>query len=585
MRIGIDIQTLSTYEASRGIGRLCLQLIGALKHLAPEHTVSLFGLTAEAPESVRPLLCGSVRYCPIAQDVDAAEHLRLGCSAPFLWTTPEALDLDVYHVTSPFMPDILLPLGGGIPIVATLLDAIPAVMREQRQPILSAAGWEAYMVRRNVVAGYQHFLPISESAAGDCARTLDLPRSEMTVTYVPIDQRPGRDVSADEEARVLSRFGLGPGYVVSVTGFHERKNIMGTLRSFASMPASVRRAHRLVLVCALQETEKAVVMSEARRLGIEDEVVLTGYVSDRELIALVRGAGVMLFASKYEGFGIPVAEAFALGVPVVASNTSSLPEVVGDAGFMHDPDDHSAFGDSMRQLLQTEALRREHAARGLMQVARFAPEAFVQRLLAGYRAAIDRQHLNKATEPVSITVSQPLRVAVFSPLSPCMSGVADYTEQLLLHLGDLAHCECFIEKYLPAHHLIRARFDCWEHSAFCARHATAPYDVILYQVGNNILHAYTLPYAERYPGVVVFHDFSLLGVHRILAQRFGERRAAQERFSREYPYGDAACWEDDALTGQDVSSRRAARPSFTASGWPGRCASGPKTGGWWTEFT
>ena len=537
MRVGIDVQTLETYERTRGIGRLCAGTIAALHAHYPDMEITLFGAGAFAPSAL-PASAAKLRYARINPGGGVAEHLRLGCAAPFLWTTPEARGLDVYHVTSPLMPDILLPSPGPCAVVATLLDAIPAVMSARGTPTHDEAAMVRYRVRANVVRRYQHFLPISQSAADDCARHLDLPVERMTVSHVPVGQGGGGAGALS----VLKPLGIKPGYVIAVTGYHPRKNLRGTLAAYAGMPPELRKRSPLVLVCHLDDGERAEVEAQARGLGISRQLVLTGFVTDDELAALLFHADAMLFLSRYEGFGIPAAEAMAAGLPVVASATSSLPEVCGDAGVLVDPDDAQAAADALAGLLASDEVRRRHAALGREQAEKFAPERHAEKVLSAYRRALEGCTIH---ESPSVSAEGALRIAVFSPLPPRMSGIADYTEHLLLNLGDDIRADCFTEAYPPSNPRLRERCSSFEFPEFARRHAAQPYDAVLHQVGNNIQHAYSLPFAERVPGVSVLHDYSLLGLHRLVGQQYGERRTQQMRFADEYPAEAPDVWEDD----------------------------------------
>ncbi len=541
MRVGLDVQTLETPERSRGIGRLCAGTIEALVRHAPEIRLCLFGLHPQMPEGVGSDLRERVTYEPLCIEGAAADHLRFGCAAPFLWTTPGASKLDLYHVTSPMMPDILLPLSGPVPVVATLLDAIPALEAERGDSATDAPAMARYRSRIATLRGYRHFLPISRSAARDCARLFDLSEERMTVTWVPVEQRP-RSLKgpANDAARV--RHGLREGYVIAVTGYNPRKNIAGTLAAYAGLPPALRRECPLVLVCSLQPQEQAEFREMARIAGVEKQVVLTGFVTDEELWGLLASAGAMLFLSRYEGFGIPVAEAMVAGVPVVASSTSSLPEAGGDSAVLVDPDDARGAARALEELLTDPKERERRRDLGYRHVARFAPDVYVDRLLAGYREATA---LALSTPTVVNDAPASLRIAHFSPLLPSMTGVADYAERLLLHFNATTEVDCFTDGVEPATAQVRDRFAVFDHSAFVKMQAEKPYDAILYHVGNNTLHAYELPYARAYPGFVVMHDSSLLAVERVLAQRQGQRHAARIRFAAEHPEADASAWEDD----------------------------------------
>lgn len=529
MRIGIDIQTLETFEANRGIGRLCRQTVEALLAHAPEHEVWLFGRSPQPPSPARPLVERGAKYIPLVFNQAPDGILQSGCAASFLWDTPKAQELDLYHVTSPLMNDIVIPAGAPCPVVATLLDAIPAVMHEQRRPILGAQEWKRYWQRVTTMRTWQAFAAISQTTADDCVRLFNLREDRVRVTYVPVEQRPLAGWSDGKIDDTLSSYGLKRGYVLSVMGYHPRKNFEALFLSYARIPTNLRQRAPLVVVCALRQEEKEELLALARKYRCEGSVIFPGFVSDEDFPALLGGAAVLIFPSRYEGFGLPLAEAMAAGVPVVASNKSSLPEVVEDAGILCNPDDHRAFTAALLRFLENDDEAKLAKAKGFIQVQKFSPENFVRRLLACYEAAVStgRNVVEVSSAP------DRLRVAVFSPLSPKLSGIADFTEQLLLNFSERIVPHCFIDDYEPTHPLVRQRVEIMPHWAFERIHREHPYDVILYEVGNNLLHAYSLPYLERYPGVVDLHDFSILGLFQYLARDYGWAPEAGRWIKRE----------------------------------------------------
>ena len=559
MRIGLDVQTLETHERNRGIGKLCLWTIQALLEHEPGVDLVLVGARQTPPDVLPAEVLERVHYVRLKVGVPVSEHLRLGCAADFLWDTPGLEGLDAYHVTSPMMPDILLPVAGRFPVVATLLDGIPAMEQERRG--VDAGDW--YWTRANVLGTYQRFLPISASAAADCARLLRLPGDRLSVIHVPVRGRA--DESADPG--VARRFGVEAGYVVTVTGYNPRKNIAGTLAAYAGLPRALRERHQLVMVCQLQEAERTEITDLARGLGVADRVVLTGHVTDAELDALVSCADTALFLSHYEGFGIPAAEALAAGVPLVCSNVSSLPEVCGDAALLVDPSDSKAATEALRRALTDEPLRAVLRCTGPVQAARFSPESYARNLVGAYRRCLDGLAIHVPPSP-DIEVAGRLRVACFTPLSPRMTGVADYAEDLIEHLPDDVRVDCFVEGGTPTRESTLQRCGVYDASAFGRLDAARRYDVALYQVGNSMHHAYTLPFVTRQPGVATLHDFSLLGLKRELARRLGRRREMMGEFGAEYPDADAAVWEteeqldrldfaDHPMTGRIIAESRA----------------------------
>jgi glycosyltransferase involved in cell wall biosynthesis len=126
--------------------------------------------------------------------------------------------------------------------------------------------------------------------------------------------------------------------------------------------------------------------ARVEELGLRDRVCFPGYIAQEDLPALLRGASAFVMPSLYEGFGLPVLEAMACGAPVIASNSSSLPEVAGDAALLVEPTDVSAFADALHTLLTDAALREELRARGFRQAARFTWSRCAQETLRALSA-------------------------------------------------------------------------------------------------------------------------------------------------------------------------------------------------------
>jgi glycosyltransferase involved in cell wall biosynthesis len=125
--------------------------------------------------------------------------------------------------------------------------------------------------------------------------------------------------------------------------------------------------------------------SEVERLGLREEVIFAGYVSDAELAAYYSSAIALILPSLYEGFGLPLVEAMACGCPVIASNCSSLPEVAGDAGLFVDPHDIDGLAQAMRRTVTEPALREQLMAKGFERVQHFSWDRAAQETLRVYR--------------------------------------------------------------------------------------------------------------------------------------------------------------------------------------------------------
>ena len=182
----------------------------------------------------------------------------------------------------------------------------------------------------------------------------------------------------------MVKYGIKTGYLVCVGNVSKRKNMMRVLEAFAMLPPSVLK--NLTLVVAGRESYGGEdIRDRTAALSLEDKVVLTGYVAQEDLPVLVGGARAAVFVSLYEGFGFPVLEAMASGVPVVTSNVSSLPEVAGDAALLVDPYDAHAISSAIELAVTDEELRDTLINRGVVRASKFSWENTARSTLALYR--------------------------------------------------------------------------------------------------------------------------------------------------------------------------------------------------------
>jgi glycosyltransferase involved in cell wall biosynthesis len=209
------------------------------------------------------------------------------------------------------------------------------------------------------------------------------------VRAIPIGMDPIFHPLPDAELqRALETHGLRPrGYLLNVGTLEPRKNLERTVRAYTLLPQALRKHFPLVLVGAsgwrTQGIESIIAPLVAR-----GEVKVLGYLAREELAAVMAGAAAMAYPSLYEGFGLPPLEAMGCGVPVIASATSSLPEVVGDAGLQVDPLDVDAIANAMRTMLEDAALRSRLSALSIERAARFTWEACAAQTFKAYQDAL-----------------------------------------------------------------------------------------------------------------------------------------------------------------------------------------------------
>jgi glycosyltransferase involved in cell wall biosynthesis len=231
-------------------------------------------------------------------------------------------------------------------------------------------------------------IAVSETTKNDLIRFLQLPPEKITVVYNGCDEsfRPIKDEELLDTVR--DRFKLPPSYILFVGTLQPRKNIDGLVEAFAQLCHDDGFYHDLVIAGGAGWKSEGL-KGHIKSLGLEGRVHFTGYVDENDLPALYNLAAVFAFPSLYEGFGLPVLEAMACGVPVVTSNTSSIPEVAGDAAVLVDPHSADAIADGLRKVLTDPVLKKTCVEKGIERAKLFTWEQSATETLAVLRQTVD----------------------------------------------------------------------------------------------------------------------------------------------------------------------------------------------------
>jgi glycosyltransferase involved in cell wall biosynthesis len=222
-------------------------------------------------------------------------------------------------------------------------------------------------------------LTVSEASKGDILRYFRVPESKINVIYNAIDERFGQAPDDEEVMRVRERYQLNDPFVLYAGNIKPHKNLERLIEAF-HMLRRQDLEHVKLLIIGDEISKYASLRRAVHRYKLHKHVRFFGFVADQTLAVLYRLAAVFVFPSLYEGFGLPPLEAMASGTPVVTSNVSSLPEVVGDAALLIDPYDPEAIAHAMRRVLTEPALRDDLRARGLARAREFSWDRSVRRV-------------------------------------------------------------------------------------------------------------------------------------------------------------------------------------------------------------
>ena len=384
MHVGIDF-TAGVWQGA-GIGRYTRELIGAVIAQGDGIRFTLF-YAAGFPGSPPPpyledlqRLCVShrgTRAVPIPLPPRRLTQIwhRLRIPLPIEWLTGP---LDILHA-----PDFVPPPTRARTLV-TIHDLSYMV-----HPECAVPGVAAYLRDAVPRALKQASIIIadSESTRRDLHRLLNIALDRVTVVYPGVDAR-FRPLPPEVCEPVRRRLNLPRRFILFVGTIEPRKNLVRLLEAFARIDRAVlndQRDDELFLVLAGRRGWMyQPVFAAIDRLNLRDRVQLLDFVADSDLPVVYNLAQVFVYPSLYEGFGLPPLEALACGTPVVTSDNSSLPEVVGNAALLVRADDVEALSEGMIRLLKDESLRDRLRQAGLEQARRFRWEASAQQIIEHY---------------------------------------------------------------------------------------------------------------------------------------------------------------------------------------------------------
>jgi glycosyltransferase involved in cell wall biosynthesis len=282
------------------------------------------------------------------------------------------------------------------PVAVTHHDLIPLVYPNDYITSPQATNW--YYRRLESLRRAPLVLTNSEFTRNEAIETLDIPAERVVCISCAASSRfAPLEIDAALRDKVLGQFGIERPFVMYTGGADPRKNVDGLIRAFSLLPAATRRIHQLVLVGKEPAERRNTLLELAHTMGLVDkDIVFTGLVSDDALVALYNLCNLFAFPSFREGFGLPVLEAMACGTVTIASNTSSLPEVVGWEDALFDPHSDEVMAKAMHAALTNGAFRSELARRGLDRAKLFTWKRSARRALDAMRAFGARARTGRA---------------------------------------------------------------------------------------------------------------------------------------------------------------------------------------------
>lgn len=293
------------------------------------------------------------------------------------------LGVDLAHV-----PYFGSPLAPSVPTVVTIHDLIPMILPEYR------GGFLVRLYTSLVAAAApQSKIILADSAASkrDILAKLGLPDEQVRVVYLAPAPHFQPAETWQQLVEIKQKYNLPENFVLYLGGYDVRKNISALLHAYTWVSATLGDQYPLVLAGRIPTGDSAFFPNPlriARELGLADYVISPGWIAEEDRPLLYAAATVFVFPSRYEGFGLPVLEAMACGVPVVTTNAASIPELAGPAAFQLDPNDTKHMAAPIIRLCTEEESRDTMIERGFAQVEKFSWQKTAQETLQAYRDAL-----------------------------------------------------------------------------------------------------------------------------------------------------------------------------------------------------
>lgn len=410
--------------------------------------------------------------------------------------------IDLFMITSPFdaqYPTYQREWFTETKVVTIVYDIIPYVMKDHYFPCKEDMGW--YLEKLEQLSWADQLLVISQSVKDDLMEYLKFSGDNIHVIWgAPGEKFKKIQVSQQQKNELYKKFKINSPFVMCTGGDDERKNIAGLISAFGKLPRELIQNYQLVIVCKLQKAAVKRYTELAEQCGLKGRVVLTNFVSNEELVALYNLASLVAFPSVYEGFGLPVVEAWACGTPVLTSNNSSLGQIGGDAAILVDPHSIDDITKGLETALQPKMLEKLNKLGQerltLFQWKKVAADTvnFISELTISLKQASDSKK----------------KIAFFTPLPPLQSGISDYSADIIHVLSQDFDIDVYVDTGYEVDCKLPDNVACMVHKKYKVN--KKEYEDTIFQVGNSEYHIYMWDYIRTYGGIMVLHDYNLHGV-------------------------------------------------------------------------
>ncbi|WP_078412227.1 glycosyltransferase family 4 protein [Priestia abyssalis] len=354
LTVGLDLRVLNN-KYRTGVGRYAYKLTQELLKYTSEKYIPITNFKDE-----------NIRYNGrLKSDIFNLSRSNIEQGNKLLSLIGDAENIDVLF--SPYYP---IPQSRNFKGVICINDLIPLKYPEffNDYNVHSFFNTKIRKVARNV----DHIITPSNSTKNDILnyfRNIN----ENKISVIPLASFLSKEVNYKDESKILNKFKVNKPYMLSVCTIEPRKNLARTIKAYQAFRKKYKEPIQLVLVGSLG-WKYSDILDQINNCEFKEDVIMTGFISDKEVVVLYQNAELFVYASIYEGFGLPVIEAMSCGVPVVTSNVSSLPEVGGDSVVYCNPLEVESIALAIEKILFSPSLKKELQMKGFRRAKTFSWE-------------------------------------------------------------------------------------------------------------------------------------------------------------------------------------------------------------------
>ena len=231
-------------------------------------------------------------------------------------------------------------------------------------------------------------ITVSENTKNDIIKFLKVPKEKISVTFETYNECYDSEIKKEDSKKILDKYGINKNYFLFVGMIEPRKNILSILKAFIELDDELDEDLVIVGKKGWYYREIEEFMENIKNKRLKNRIIFTGFVSEKELVSIYKNAEIFIYPSFYEGFGIPPLEAMVCGVPVITSNTSSIPEVVGDAAIKIDPYNYIELKEAIKVLKHNPQKKEEMSEKGKEQSKKFSSKKFAENTINIYKKAV-----------------------------------------------------------------------------------------------------------------------------------------------------------------------------------------------------